>query len=404
MKFLLQSIPWYISLLFFTGALAVSSALAGPYAPAAGESGSTAIASSDASILAWATGVANVARGKENISDPLSFTASYGTTADVLGAADVSGLDTFPVMSLGDGGSITLTFDVPIADGPGADFAVFENSFSDTFLELAFVEVSSDGVNFFRFPAVSLTQTTTQVEAFGATDPTDINNLAGKYVGGWGMPFDLSELAGISPLLNVYNVTHVRIVDVIGSIDNAYASVDSLGNKVNDPWTTEFDSGGFDLDAVGVMNQSPLSSWKSSTFTASQLADVTISGDKADPDGDLVPNLLEYATGLNPLASDALSSPNLPAVVRDTVDGKLKLTFVRDSSKTDVVMEVQVSEDLLNWTAIARSTGGAAFVEVTAGSAEITEGSGTLKTVEVKDKAATGVEDTRFMRVVVTGP
>ena len=36
---------------------------------------------------------------------------------------------------VGDGGSAILTFDTPIANGPGFDFAVFENGFSDTFLE-----------------------------------------------------------------------------------------------------------------------------------------------------------------------------------------------------------------------------------------------------------------------------
>ena len=56
-------------------------------------------------------------------------------------------------MPLGDDGSLVLTFPAPIADGAGPDFAVFENAFSTEFLELAFVEVSSDGTNFTRFPA-----------------------------------------------------------------------------------------------------------------------------------------------------------------------------------------------------------------------------------------------------------
>ena len=64
------------------------------------------------------------------------------------------------VHSLGIGGSLTLGFDPQtlIADGPGADFLVAENAFQSgplgqTFLELAFVEVSSNGVDFARFPA-----------------------------------------------------------------------------------------------------------------------------------------------------------------------------------------------------------------------------------------------------------
>ena len=61
------------------------------------------------------------------------------------------------MVSLGKGGSITLSFDPPVSNGDGWDFAVFENGFEDTFLELAYVEVSSDGVVFVRFDNASLT-------------------------------------------------------------------------------------------------------------------------------------------------------------------------------------------------------------------------------------------------------
>jgi hypothetical protein len=44
-------------------------------------------------------------------------------------------------------------------------------------------------------------------------------------------------------------------VDVVGSITPAYATYDSQGNMVNDPWPTPYSSSGFDLDAVGVINQ-----------------------------------------------------------------------------------------------------------------------------------------------------
>jgi hypothetical protein len=47
----------------------------------------------------------------------------------------------------------------------------------------------------------------------------------------------------------------VRIVDVVGSL--TLGSVDSLGNVVNDPYPTAFASGGFDLDAVGVLHAVP---------------------------------------------------------------------------------------------------------------------------------------------------
>lgn len=227
-------------------------ALAGPFAPAAGQPGTTALSVDDPCFVAWATGV-TVVRGPTDVSNPGAGLASYGTEANALGKA----AGTSHVVSLGDGGTATVTFDQPVTDGPGFDFAVFENSFSDTFLELAFVEASSDGVHFFRFPAVSLTQTDAQVGGFGTLDPTNLHNLAGKYRALYGTPFDLADLAGVSPLLDTGRVTHVRVVDVVGSIADAYATYDSQGHRVNDPWPTPFASGGFDLDAVGVIHQVP---------------------------------------------------------------------------------------------------------------------------------------------------
>ncbi|WP_458626285.1 T9SS type A sorting domain-containing protein [Winogradskyella sp. PC D3.3] len=226
------------------------------YAPAAGQPGSTAIPADSNIFVAWATGI-ELQRGYVNISNPSqehngSNYATYGVAENALGIA------TNNVVSLGDAGEAILTFETPITNGDGFDFAVFENSFSDTFLELAFVEVSSDGVNYFRFPSHSQTQTETQVDGFGNVDPTYLNNLAGKYRGLFGTPFDLSDIED-NPLLNKNNITHIKIIDVVGSIDPAYARYDSFGNAINDPFSTPFYSSGFDLDGIGVINQQSLS-------------------------------------------------------------------------------------------------------------------------------------------------
>jgi hypothetical protein len=181
--------------------------------------------------------------------------ASFGSGGDAIGKADGR------VVSLGDGGHITVGFRQSIFDGAGADFAVFENGFGLggglAYLELAFVEVSSDGVNFFRFDAVSLTQTSSQVGGFGGLDARELNNLAGKHLGGYGTPFDLAELSGVSPLLDVNAVQFIRVVDVIGSIDPSLGRRDSRGNLINDPYATPFSSGGFDLDAIGAIHVVP---------------------------------------------------------------------------------------------------------------------------------------------------
>lgn len=218
------------------------------YPPPVGQSGTTAMHKDSSAFVAWATGCESV-RGLENISLPAGPYASVGDNSMALGKAQTNA-----VLCLGDGGSAVCTFASPLKNDPGPDFAVFENSFDDLFLELAFVEVSSDGVNFVRFRSHSLTDPSVQTSSFGSTDATKINNLAGKYRGGYGTPFDLQELSG-AVNLNVNAITHIKIIDVVGSVNSSYATLDSYGNKVNDPWPTAFSSGGFDLDAIGVIHQ-----------------------------------------------------------------------------------------------------------------------------------------------------
>jgi len=232
---------------FFILLSIISAGLSAQFAPPALQLGTTAIHKDSAIFIYWASG-AKVNAGYQNIANTSLGKANVGDSSMALGKAGENG-----IVSLGDGGEAILTFEYAIRNGNGFDFAVFENSFSDDFLELAFVEVSSDGVNFFRFPATSNTDTTTQTGSFGATDATKINNLAGKYRALYGTPFDLEELKNEIGL-DVNNITHVKIVDVVGSMQNQYASRDQYGHKINDPWPTAFGSSGFDLDGVGVIN------------------------------------------------------------------------------------------------------------------------------------------------------
>lgn len=229
------------------------------YAPPAGQTGTTAIHKDSSVFVSWANGV-SFTRGFLQITDTTIVLngdnkASHGEALDAIGTVEGNSMN---VLSLGDGGSATLTFSSPIFDGEGPDFAVFENSFQDDFLELAFVEVSSDGEHFFRFPAYSENQFVEQIFSFGLMDCRMVHNLAGKYRQAFGTPFDLTELPN-NPLLDKMNITHVRIVDVVGIIEPEFASYDVLGNIINDPFPTPFESGGFDLDGVGVIHQKPLS-------------------------------------------------------------------------------------------------------------------------------------------------
>jgi len=321
----------------------------------------------------------------------------------------------FDVVSLGDlsaaqiasgtpVGTLTLYFSNPIQNLDGADFVVFENSFTaaygtggagagGVFADLAYVEVSSDGVNFVRFPSASLTPSA--VGAFGTIDPTNAYNLVGKHVNSygqsWGTPFDLADV-GLS------SISFIRIVDIPGS----GAFLDSSGRPIYDAWET-FDAAGVDIEAIGTISRlMTFSTWQTwNNITGSGLGATTVAG----TDG--VPNLLEYASGRQP--AHVAPNPGLTSVALQ--GGSMVLTFTRDERASDLLYEVQVSNTLngANWTTIASSTGGKFTTGVNGFAPAITEGSasaitsiGVLRQVNVTDVVPVSGQQQRFMRVKVS--
>ena len=219
-------------------------------------------------IKAWATGYQDYNVG-------YAVDEQWKTPEKAIGAVKA---DNFDVVVLGNGGSITMTFASGIKNGEGLDFAVFENSniVADEgapagmgFWELAYVEVSSDGTHFVRFPNFYLGATT--VSAYGQHAGSLIYNLASKYMMDYGHGYDLAELeyaynyiiSGdceftddyVSSFLANYqyldldNVSYVRVIDVIGD----GSCLGSDGYEIYDPHLT-WGSGGFDLQGIGVLN------------------------------------------------------------------------------------------------------------------------------------------------------
>lgn len=204
--------------------------------------------------------------------------------------------DNFDIVSVGDlnsvqigmgmdPGKITLSFSETIRDCNGYDFVVFENGLvsnystgggsvkGQMFAELGYVEVSSNGADFVRFPSVSLTAGL--VGMYGTIEISDVYNLAGKHPNADGVcigtPFDLSEIAGeesvLSGVVDINNIKYVRIVDIPGSGDFEDEAVKHIdpdsqpawdfyvnNHPIYDAWVT-FGSGGLDLEAVGVLEE-----------------------------------------------------------------------------------------------------------------------------------------------------
>lgn len=185
-------------------------------------------------------------------------------------------------------GRLTLSFGQAgdgnaIRDGKGYDFAIFENGFVSLFNtfggsvagemlgELGYVEVSSNGSDFARFPSVSLTAG--PVGMYGTIEISDIHNLAGKHPNSGGLctgtPFDLSDIAGdplvVGGAVDINDIRYVRIVDVPGDgsfPDRATSFLDLTlwpsisiyedDHPIYDAWVT-YGSGGIDVEAVGVL-------------------------------------------------------------------------------------------------------------------------------------------------------
>ena len=217
--------------LFASGAAAV---YGGPYPPAAGQPESTAVSMDDPEIVGWATGWTDYHPGED-------VDAGWQTPEKAVGPAVG---DSFDIVCLGRGGAITMAFDPPVSNGPGWDFAVFENGFSDAYLELAYVEASSDGNAFYRFPNDSLTPA--PVGGFGTIDPTNVDGLASKYRQGFGTPFDLDDLAAADDL-DPDRISYVRFIDIVGD----GSCRDTGGDVIYDPYPTAT-TAGLDLEAVAV--------------------------------------------------------------------------------------------------------------------------------------------------------
>lgn len=87
------------------------------------------------------------------------------------------------------------------------------------------------------------------------------------------------------------------------------------------------------------------SAWRNLKFSIAELADVTISGPNADPDGDGYSNFLEYALGLEPNNPDSIGLPEVGATATE-----LTYTYARPADRADVTYAVEVSHDLVTWT------------------------------------------------------
>src|SRR5690625_3801227 len=97
--------------------------------------------------------------------------------------------------------------------------------------------------------------------------------------------------------------------------------------------------------------ESGFATWLAEYFISSEIANPEIGGFSADPDGDGVPNLVEYALGGNPTVQNTAPLPVL-SFVDQQGETLLQLSFVRRRAAWDVFYVVESSEDLQNWNPV----------------------------------------------------
>jgi hypothetical protein len=220
-----------------------------------------AIPSNSPRLVEWANNISSLASG-------LTYFAPRGSTTISLTGYNCLGDLNATQFANGDSpGFLTVTFPQGITNGLGADFAIFENGFTfgspnGLFVDLAYVEISTNGLAFARFPNLSLNTAPVQGSgAFAGYDMSNVWNLAGKHAQGFGTPFNLDDLLTdalvLSGEVNLNNIQYVKLVDIPGN----GAFKDSLGNGILDNWLTS-GTGGFDFRlpvglGVGVVNVVP---------------------------------------------------------------------------------------------------------------------------------------------------
>jgi N-acyl-D-amino-acid deacylase len=100
-------------------------------------------------------------------------------------------------------------------------------------------------------------------------------------------------------------------------------------------------------------------SWKPRHFTKAELANTGVSGDDADPDGDGIPNLVEYASGLNPKKADVGLRPVTPTLHETAGEIYVTVSVRRLLLANEVSYNLEISDDLDRWQCTAQPFGDA---------------------------------------------
>jgi hypothetical protein len=149
-------------------------------------------------------------------------------------------------------------------------------------------------------------------------------------------------------------------------------------------------SSGTPSTATVTLEDKSYDAWRFSHFTQAEWAAPALSGPGEDPDGDGLPNLMEYALGGAPKTADAPSHQARVSLIAD----HLTLDYTRPNSVSDVSYTVEWSNDLQTW-----STGNT-FIEQVSSTTNADE----TITVSTRAVALLSANPGQFLRLRISRP
>ena len=119
-------------------------------------------------------------------------------------------------------------------------------------------------------------------------------------------------------------------------------------------WTESEQVGGSPGGVGTPVEETTYAEWRAKAFSAEEAGDDDISGPGADPDGDGMVNLLEYALlGLPKTSSAALPVVAVERLTVDNVEGDyLTVTYSPRTDAADLSLTIETSSGLSQWTAV----------------------------------------------------
>ncbi len=324
--------------------------------------GSAVVSLTKSNVGAWLLGGSNTYTGATAVNaGTFTVNGSLNNTSgvSVAAAGTLSGKGTIGAVTTINGthspgvGVGTQTFTAALTYGATSHLA----------WALAANLATGAGTNFSTVNAAAVTVTGKAVVDLvfnGTGSAVDFRNDFWKQTHTWTI-LTSSALNGTFNMGNVGN-------DVGGRSANAYGwfSFQQTSTALNAVWTP----------------YTPSQAWQYAYFGAN-MNNAAIAGDTADPDGDGLPNLLEYALGNSPVVA------NKSGITGTISSGYLVMTYTLAKGATDITAQPERSADLFTWSNQGITT-------------QVVSDDGTIQTIQASVPVSTNARV--YLRLHVTRP